>query len=80
MLALILRRELEKRLKPLEIEVRHAIDVMDGWTVLKESLGELTFNRLPQPHSRQQKILDAVGLKQPTALIVPRKKSRRQKE
>jgi transposase len=80
MLALILRRELEKRLKPIAMEVGHAIAVMDGWTLLKESLGELTFNRLPRPSSRQQKILDAVGLTQPTALCVPRKKGRRQKE
>ena len=80
MLALILRRELEKRLKPLAIEVRHAIGVMDGWALLKESLGELKFSRLPHPRSQQQKILDAVGLKQPTVLCVPRKKSKRQKE
>jgi transposase len=80
MLALILRRELEKMLKPLDMEVSHAIAVMDGWTLLKESLGELKFNRLPQPSSRQQSILDAVGMKQPTALCVPRKKGRRKKE
>lgn len=80
MLALILRRELEKRIKPVGVEVAHAIAVMDGWTLLKESLGGLEFKRLPQPGSRQQKILDAVGLKQPTVLCVPRKKGRRQKE
>jgi transposase len=80
MLALILRRELEKMLKPLDMEVSHAIAVMDGWTLLNESLGELKFNRLPQPSSRQQKILDAVGMKQPTTLCVPRKKGRRKTE
>jgi len=80
MLALILRRELEKTLKPLDTEVSHAIAVMDGWTLLKESLGELKFNRLPQPSSGQQEILDAVGMKQPTVLGVPRKKGGRKKE
>jgi hypothetical protein len=80
MLALILRRKLEKMLKPLDTEVSHAIAVMDGWTLLKESLGELKFNRLPQPSSGQQEILDAVGMKQPTVLGVPRKKGGRKKE
>jgi len=80
MLALILRRELERMLRPLDMEVSHAVATMDGWTLLKESLGELKFNRLPQPGSRQQKILDAVGLTQPTVLCVPRKRNRKQKE
>lgn len=80
MLALILRREPERMLRPLDMEVSHAVATMDGWTLLKESLGELKFNRLPQPGPRQQKILDAVGLTQPTVLCVPRKRNRKQKE
>ncbi len=80
MLALILRREIEKRLSAIEVEVRHAIGVMDGWTLLRESFGELRFNRLPQPNAQQQRILDAVGVKQPTVLNVPRKKGRPKKE
>ena len=80
MLALILRRELEHRLKTIDVEVRHAMDIMGGWTLLKESLGGIRFNRLPKPKPQQQQILTALGLAHPTALDVPRKKGRRKKE
>jgi transposase len=80
MLALILRRELEHRLKSIDAEVRHAIAVLDGWTLLKESLGGIRFNRLPKPKPQQQQILAALGLAQPTFLEAPRKRGRRKKE
>jgi len=70
MLALMLRRELEKRLAQTEIEVFHAISTLAGWTLLTESLGPIRFRRLPQPSDRQKKILDSLGLKQPTKLSV----------
>jgi hypothetical protein len=37
MLALTPRRELEKMLRPFEVEMPSAIAVMDGWTLLEES-------------------------------------------
>jgi hypothetical protein len=74
MLALILRRELEKRLKSIEIEVRHAVEAMNGWVLLRESLGPLCFNRLPHPNESQREILRAMGIEQPRTLVVPRKK------
>ncbi len=74
MLALILTRELQKRLAGIEMEVRHALDALAGWCLLNESIGELRFTRLPQPNARQQRILDALGIPQPTVLGVPRKK------
>jgi hypothetical protein len=77
MLALIPRRELESRLKSIDIEVRH---VMGGWTLLKESLGGIRFNRLPKPKPQQQQILAALGLAQPTLLGALRKRGRRKKE
>ena len=46
-LALILRREFEKRLKPVQIEVGHALRDMTGWTILREFLGSIRFSRLP---------------------------------
>jgi len=76
MLALILKREFQKRLDAIEMEVRHALDTLAGWTLLNESLGELRFTRLPQPHARQQRILDALGILQPTVWGVPRKRGR----
>jgi transposase len=80
MLALILKRELHKRLAGIEMEVRHALDALAGWTLLHESLTELRFTRLPQPNPRQQRILDALGIHQPTVLGVPRKRRRRKKQ
>ena len=70
MLALILRRELEKRLAQTQTEVFQAISTMSGWTLLTESLGPIRFRRAPHPNDRQKKILDALGLKQPTKLAV----------
>jgi hypothetical protein len=70
MLALMLRRELEKRLAQTEIEVFHAISTLAGWTLLTESLGPIRFRRLPQPSHRQKIILDTLGLQQPTKLSV----------
>jgi transposase len=75
-LALILRRELEKRLKLLQIEVRHALRDTTRWTILREFLGYIKFSRLPVANQRQQTILDALGLRQPTTLGVPRKNTR----
>lgn len=80
MLALILKRELQRRLVGIEMEVRHALDALAGWTLLNESLGELRFTRLPQPNARQQKILDALGIPQPTVLGVPRKRGRQKRQ
>jgi hypothetical protein len=76
MLALILKRELQKRLAGIEMEVRHALDALAGWTLLCESLAELRFTRLPQPNARQQRILDVLGIQQPTVFGVPRKRGR----
>jgi hypothetical protein len=80
MLAMILKRELNKRLAGIEMEARHALDALAGWTLLHESLGELRFTRLPQPNARQQRILDVLGIQQPTVLGVPRKRGRRKKQ
>jgi hypothetical protein len=80
MLALILRRELEKRLKSIQIEVRHAVEAMNGWSLLRESLGPLRFNRLPHPNESQREILQAVGMAQPRTLVVPRKKQTKKRE
>jgi transposase len=77
MLALILKREFQKRLAGIAMEVRHALDALSGWTLLQESLGELRFTRLPQPNPRQREILDVLGIQQPTVLGVPRKRGRR---
>ena len=79
MLALILKREFQKRLAGIAMEVRHALDALSGWTLLQESFGELRFTRLPQPNPRQREILDALGIRQPTAFGVPRKRGRRKK-
>jgi hypothetical protein len=80
MLALILRRELEKRLKPVQIEVGHALKDMTGWTILREFLGSIRFSRLPVPNLRQQMILGALGIQQPTSLGVPSKNIRQKKD
>jgi transposase len=80
MLALILRRELEKRLKPVQIEVGHALRDMTGWTILREFLGPIRFSRLPVPNARQQMILGALGIQQPTSLAVPSKNIRQKKD
>ena len=75
MLALMLRRELEKRLADCQKEVFHAISTLGGWTLLTESMGLIRFRRLPQPNDRQKTILDTLGLKQPTKLSVYSTKS-----
>ena len=80
MLALILRRELEKRLKPEQIEVNHALRHMTGWTILREFLGPIRFSRLPVANQRQQEILDTLGIQQPTSLGVPSKNIRTKKD
>ena len=80
MLALILRRELEKRLKPEQIEVNHALRHMTGWTILREFLGPIRFSRLPVANQRQQEILNTLGIRQPTSLGVPSKNIRTKKD
>ena len=80
MLALILRRELEKRLKPVQMEVNHALRHMMGWTILREFLGPIRFSRLPIANRRQLEILDSLGLRQPTSLGVPSKNTRVKKD
>jgi transposase len=79
MLALILRRELEKRLASCETEVVHSISMLNGWTLLRERLGPINFCRLPKPNAMQQEILDALGLPQPTRLTRGSKTKRRKK-
>lgn len=79
MLALILRRELEKRLASREIEVVHAISILSGWTLLREHLGSIDFCRLPKPNSMQKETLDALGILQPTRLTGGSKKRKRKK-
>ncbi len=79
MLALILRRELEKRLVAGETEPDHAVSILNGWTLLRERLGTLDFCRLPRPNAMQQEILDALGLAQPTRLTGGRKTKKRKK-
>jgi transposase len=69
-LALMLRRELQKRLADSQTEVSHAIATLGGWTLLTEGLAAIRFRRLPQPSQRQKKILDRLGLRQPTKLSV----------
>jgi hypothetical protein len=39
MLALMNRREIEKKLLDLSVETKHAVDLLNGWTVLREHLG-----------------------------------------
>ena len=80
MLALVLRREIERRLKNTEIEVGHAVERLNGWTILRESLGPISFSRIPDPNQFQQAILSAVGVKQPTSLSVYSKRHRRKKK
>lgn len=79
MLALILRRELEKQLAAVETEPDHAVSILNGWTLLRERLGTLDFCRLPKPNAMQQEILDALGLAQPTRLTGGRKTKKRKK-
>ena len=69
-LALMLTRELERRLQSLGAEVHRAVDTLNGWTVLQECIGNIHFNRLPAPSERQQVILSALSVKQPTSLPV----------
>ncbi len=80
MLALILRKEIERRLSANGIEVRHAIDAINGWTPLRESLGPIRFTRIPKPNALQQKIFEAAGIKAPTSLRVYSKKRGRKRE
>lgn len=77
MLALMNRREIEKKLLDLSVETKHAVDLLNGWTVLREHLGNLSFSRLPQPNKEQQEILDALRIKQPSSLIVPSKRRKK---
>lgn len=77
MLALIVRRELHKRLKKAEISVTHAIDVLNGWALLRESLGNLRFNRVPEPNQVQLEILNELGVKIPRSLSIYSKQGRR---
>lgn len=79
MLALIVRRELEKRLASVDTEVAHAVSVLNGWTLLRERLGSIDFCRLPKPNSMQQELLDALELAQPSRLRGGSKTKKRKK-
>jgi len=79
MLALMVRRDLEKRLRELDICVTHALDALNGWTVLRESLGSIRFSRLPDPNPLQMEILGALGAKLPTSLSIYSKRGRNKK-
>jgi hypothetical protein len=79
MLALIVRRELEKRLASVDTEAAHAVSVLNGWTLLRERLGSIDFCRLPKPNSMQQELLDALGLSQPSRLTGGSKTKKRKK-
>jgi transposase len=70
MLALALTKEMQRRLEPIAIEVHRAVETLDGWTVLQECISNIHFNRLPIPTQRQQEILAAISIKQPTSLPV----------
>jgi hypothetical protein len=65
MLALILVRELKRRLSAMNLEVSHAIMAMDGWCLLRERIGTLEFTRLPRPNALQAAILAEAGVKEP---------------
>jgi transposase len=80
MLALILERELEKRLSRIPMEVSHAIDAMNGWSILRQSLGLVRISQLPKPNHIQSTILAATGFKQPASLCVARKKKPKQRQ
>jgi transposase len=80
MLALILERELEKRLSRIPMEVPHAIHAMNGWCLLRQSLGLVRISQLPKPNHMQSIILAATGFKQPSSLCVARKKKPRTKQ
>lgn len=79
MLALILERELGKRLSRIPMEVSHAIAAMNGWCLLRQSLGPVRVSQLPKPNQIQSTILAATGFKQPASLSVARKKNRKTK-
>lgn len=80
MLALILRRESEKRLANIDLVPTRAVEILNGWTVLRESLGSVRYSRLPAPNAHQQEILDALEVKQPTSLCVYSNKKKRNKK
>jgi len=80
MLALILRREFEKRLANIDLVPTRAVEILNGWTVLRESLGSVRYSRLPAPNAHQQEILDALEVKQPTSLCVYSNKKKRNKK
>jgi transposase len=79
MLALILERELRKRLSHIPMEVSHAIAAMNGWCLIRQSLGPVRVSQLPKPNPIQSTILTAMGIKQPASLCVARKKNRKKK-
>ena len=76
-LALILERELEKRLLKIPMEVSHAIAAMNGWCLLRQSLGGIRVSQLPRPNQIQSNILTATRIKQPASLAVARKINRK---
>jgi transposase len=80
MLALILERELEKRLSRIPMEVSHAIDAMNGWSILRQSLGLVRISQLPKPNYIQSTILGATDFRQPASLCVARKKKPKQRQ
>ncbi len=74
-LALILERELEKRLLKIPMEVSHAIAAMNGWCLLRQSLGGIRVSQLPRPNQIQSNILTATRIKQPASISVARKRN-----
>lgn len=77
MLALILQRELEKRLSRIPMEASHAIAVMNGWCLIRQSLGFIRVSQLPRPNNIQSQILTATGVKQPASLVARKRNPRK---
>ncbi len=77
MMALILERELEKRLSKIPIEVSRALAAMNGWCLIRQSLGSIRICQLPRPNHIQSEILAATGVRQPASLAVARQKYRK---
>lgn len=80
MLALILERELRKRLSHISMEVSHAVSAMNAWCLIRQSLGPVQISNLPKPNHLQSTILAATGFKQPASLCVARNKKRKTKK
>lgn len=68
MLALIPERELEKRLSKTPMEVPHAIAPINGWGIIRQSLGSIRISQLAHPNQIQFEILEAKR-RQTTSLV-----------